>query len=123
MESGVAQKPITNWEEYVNQLNHRLGNDNQLMRAIGSKARKDPKRVVFADAENIKVLKAAQLVYEEGVAYPILLGDENNIRELAELNGLKFKIHHGSVTSMPFDNEKFLITTVGGMVFSFSLAR
>ena len=88
MESGVAQKPITNWEEYVNQLNHRLGNDNQLMRAIGNKARKDPKRVVFADAENIKVLKAAQLVYEEGVAYPILLGDENNIREMAELNGI-----------------------------------
>jgi malate dehydrogenase (oxaloacetate-decarboxylating)(NADP+) len=88
MESGVAQKPITNWEEYVNQLNHRLGNDNQLMRAIGNKARKDPKRVVFADAENIKVLKAAQLVFEEGVAYPILLGDENNIRELAELNGV-----------------------------------
>jgi malate dehydrogenase (oxaloacetate-decarboxylating)(NADP+) len=91
MESGVAQHPITNWEEYENILNHRLGIDNQLMRAIGSKARKDPKRVVFADAENVKVLKAAQLAYEEGVAYPILLGDVKNINDIAEVNGIELE--------------------------------
>ena len=91
MDSGVAQHPITNWEEYENILNHRLGIDNQLMRAIGSKARKDPKRVVFADAENVKVLKAAQLAYEEGVAYPILLGDVKNINEIAEINGIELE--------------------------------
>ncbi len=91
MESGVAQYPITNWEEYENILNHRLGIDNQLMRAIGSKARKDPKRVVFADAENVKVLKAAQLAYEEGVAYPILLGDAKNINDIAEANGIELE--------------------------------
>jgi malate dehydrogenase (oxaloacetate-decarboxylating)(NADP+) len=88
MESGVAQHPITDWEKYEDILNHRLGIDNQLMRAIGSKARKDPKRVVFADAENVKVLKAAQLAYEEGIAYPILLGDEKTIREKAEANAV-----------------------------------
>lgn len=88
MESGVAQKPITNWDEYELQLNKRLGIDNQLMRAIGNKARKEPKRVVFADAENVKVLKAAQLAFEEGIAYPILLGDEKNIRDMAEVNGI-----------------------------------
>jgi len=59
-----------------------------LMRAIGSKARKDPRRVVFADAENVKVLKAAQLAYEEGIAYPILLGDVKNIQSLAENNSI-----------------------------------
>jgi malate dehydrogenase (oxaloacetate-decarboxylating)(NADP+) len=91
MESGVAQHPIANWEEYETVLNHRLGIDNQLMRAIGSKARKDPKRVVFADAENVKVLKAAQLAYEEGVAYPILLGDVKNINEIAEVNGIELE--------------------------------
>ncbi|QNA45315.1 NADP-dependent malic enzyme [Lacibacter sediminis] len=91
MDSGVAQHPITNWEEYENILNHRLGIDNQLMRAIGSKARKDPKRVVFADAENVKVLKAAQLAYEEGVAYPILLGDVKNINEIADVNGIELE--------------------------------
>src|SRR5207344_1387854 len=75
MESGVAKHPIADWDQYVNELNGRLGLDNQLMRVIGSKARKDPKRVVFVDGENIKVLKAAQLAQDDGVAYPILLGD------------------------------------------------
>jgi malate dehydrogenase (oxaloacetate-decarboxylating)(NADP+) len=88
IESGVAQKKITNWDEYALQLNKRLGIDNQLMRAIGNKARKDPKRIVFSDAENIKIIKAAQIAYEEGIAYPILLGDEKIIREKAEANGI-----------------------------------
>jgi malate dehydrogenase (oxaloacetate-decarboxylating)(NADP+) len=88
IESGVAQKKITNWEEYELQLNKRLGIDNQLMRAIGNKARKDPKRIVFSDAENIKIIKAAQIAYEEGIAYPILLGDEKKIREKADANGI-----------------------------------
>ncbi len=88
IESGVAQHEITNWDEYEVQLNKRLGLDNQLMRAIGNKARKDPKRIVFADAENAKVLKAAQLVYEEGVGYPILLGDERKINEIADINNI-----------------------------------
>ena len=57
MESGVAKYPITDWDAYELQLNKRLGLDNQLSRVIGNKARKDPKRVVFADAENIKILK------------------------------------------------------------------
>ncbi|MGB5007847.1 MAG: phosphate acyltransferase, partial [Ferruginibacter sp.] len=79
MESGVAKYPIIDWEAYIETLNSRLGLDNQLSRVIGSKARKDPKRVVFADAENIKILKVAQLVMEENVAYPILLGKEEKI--------------------------------------------
>ncbi len=88
MESGVAKYPITDWEAYEVALNKRLGLDNQLSRVIGSKARKDPKRVVFADAENTKILKVAQLVQEEGVAYPILLGDEKRIRKIAAANGI-----------------------------------
>jgi malate dehydrogenase (oxaloacetate-decarboxylating)(NADP+) len=88
IESGVAKYPIGNWDIYELELNKRLGLDNQLSRVIGNKARKDPKRVVFADAENIKILKTAQLVLEEGVGYPILLGDEKNILKLAEENGI-----------------------------------
>jgi len=88
MESGVAKYPITDWNEYALQLNKRLGLDNQLSRVIGNKARKDPKRVVFADAENLKVLKVAQLVQEEGAAYPILLGDPVRILKLAADNGI-----------------------------------
>ena len=88
IESGVAQKPFADWEEYKVNLNKRLGIDNQLMRAIGNKARKDPKRVVFADAENVKILKTAQIALDEGIAYPILLGDSKKIRLLAELNNI-----------------------------------
>jgi malate dehydrogenase (oxaloacetate-decarboxylating)(NADP+) len=88
MESGVAKYPITDWEEYKLVLNKRLGLDNQLSRVIGNKARKDPKRVVFADAENIKILKVAQLVVDEGVGYPILLGDTKRILKLALENSI-----------------------------------
>jgi len=86
MESGVAQKHIENWDAYAEELHRRLGLDNQLIRAIGSKAKQEPRRLVFAEADNIKVLKVAQIVFDEGVAYPILLGDENKIRSIALKN-------------------------------------
>src|SRR5205085_7602832 len=88
MESGVAQHPITDWDSYIENLNKRLGLDNQVMRLIGNKARREPKRVVFAEADNTKILKAAQIVYDEGVAYPILLGDESKINKIATSNGI-----------------------------------
>jgi len=88
MESGVAKHPITDWEAYELELNKRLGIDNQLSRVIGNKARKDPKRVVFADAENVKILKVAQLTVEEGVGFPILLGDPKKILRLATENNI-----------------------------------
>lgn len=88
IESGVAKYPISDWEDYKLQLNKRLGLDNQLSRVINNKARKDPKRVVFADAENIRILKVAQLIVEEGVAYPILLGDQKRILKLALENSI-----------------------------------
>ncbi len=88
MESGVAREPIKNWDEYVIELNKRLGLDNQLSRVIGAKARQDPKRVVFADAENAKILKTAQLVLDEKVGYPILLGNVKKIEEIAALNSI-----------------------------------
>lgn len=84
MDSGVAKKPISNWSAYEIELNKRLGIDNQLVRALGAKARRDPKRVVFADAENTNVLKAAQIALDEGIAIPILLGTPEIIRSLCE---------------------------------------
>src|SRR5215203_1066813 len=88
IESGVAQKPITDWDGYVTDLNKRLGLDNQVMRVLGNKAKKDPRRIVFAEADNIKILKSAQVVFDEGIGYPILLGDEKKIRNLAQANGI-----------------------------------
>lgn len=89
MESGVARMEITDWDAYVTQLNQRLGIDNQMLRIAGIKARQDPKKVVFAEAENQKILRTAQLALEEGIAYPVLLGDAKKINVIAEENGIE----------------------------------
>ncbi|WP_020603542.1 NADP-dependent malic enzyme [Spirosoma spitsbergense] len=88
MESEVARLPISDWEAYEQQLARRLGQDNQISRVILTKAKANPKRVVFADAENLKVLKAAQQVRDEGIAFPILLGERAKIEKLIEENNL-----------------------------------
>lgn len=88
IESGVAQKIITDWEGYRQELNNRLGLDNKLIRGITNKAKQNPKRVVFAEADHYKILKAAQQVKDEGIARPILLGDRNKINQLIEENSL-----------------------------------
>ena len=99
MESGVARNPITDWDAYKHELDERLGIDNQLLRVIGAKARKNPKRVVFAEAENQKILKTAQLAQDEGIAFPILLGDPVSIKKIAEDNGI-------DLTGMPIIDPK-----------------
>ena len=88
IESGVAQTTIENWDAYGIELNKRLGLDNQIVRVLGSKARRDPKRLVFAEADNIKILKTAQIIFDEGIAYPILLGKEEKIRSIALANSI-----------------------------------
>ncbi|MDE5417468.1 NAD-dependent malic enzyme [Labilibaculum sp. DW002] len=77
MESGIAHAPITDWEAYEMELEQRMGRDNKLLRHLTSKAKRNPKRIVFAEGENFKVLKAAQTVLNEGIAQPILLGIQN----------------------------------------------
>lgn len=88
MESGVAQHKITNWDAYVQELINRLGLDNKLIRNITNKAKQNPKRVVFAEADHYKILKAAQQVNDEGIAKPILLGDAEKIKKLIADNNL-----------------------------------
>ncbi|WP_299127400.1 NADP-dependent malic enzyme [uncultured Winogradskyella sp.] len=82
MESGVAREPIEDWERYKNQLLERLGSDNKLVRLLSNKAKISPKRVVFAEADQLDVLKAAQITYDEGIAIPILLGRKDTIEVL-----------------------------------------
>lgn len=89
MKSGVARNQITDWEAYRQELDNRLGLDHQLVRALGAKARKDPRKVVFAEADNLKILKAAQVVRDEGIAIPILLGDEKRIPQLCRDNSIE----------------------------------
>lgn len=88
MESGVARKSITDWDMYRMELNSRLGLDNKLMRTVTSKARQNPKRVVFTEADTYKILKAAQVVKDDGIAKPILLGDIDKIKRLIDENNL-----------------------------------
>ena len=91
MDSGVAQKPILDWDQYEAELYRRLGSDDLVLRFIINKAKQNPKRVVFAEAENIKILKAAQIAKDEGIAIPILLGNEKRIRAMIAENGLHLK--------------------------------
>lgn len=84
MDSGVAKKPITDWEAYENELKSRLGLGNKLLRNLTAKAQSNPKKVVFAEADNYKILKAAQFAYEEGIAIPVLLGKRKKIEALIE---------------------------------------
>ncbi|BAX78907.1 NADP-dependent malic enzyme [Labilibaculum antarcticum] len=88
MDSGIAHAPITNWEAYKLELEVRMGRDNKLLRALTDKAKRNPKRVVFAEGANFKVLKAAQTVLQEGIAQPILLGNPEYIEKLIKENDL-----------------------------------
>lgn len=82
MDSGVALQPILDWNKYEEELLDRLGNDNKMLRLITNRAKADPKTIVFAEADQLDVLKAAQIVFEEGIGVPILLGNMEIILEL-----------------------------------------
>jgi malate dehydrogenase (oxaloacetate-decarboxylating)(NADP+) len=84
MESGVAKNHISNWDEYEVQLQKRLGIDQKLITRLMNLSRSNPKRVVFAEGENYKILKAAQIVQDQGIAQPIILGKKKNINAIVE---------------------------------------
>lgn len=89
IDSGVARKKISDWDAYAEELKQRLGKDDTIMRAITNKAKHDPKRVVFAEADNYKILKAAQIVHDENIAIPVLLGNKERILQIIEENALE----------------------------------
>jgi malate dehydrogenase (oxaloacetate-decarboxylating)(NADP+) len=82
MESGVAQRPISDWYAYREALLDRLGNDNKMVRLLTNRAKANPKRIAFAEADQLDVLKAAQIVMEEGIGIPVLLGNRAAIEAL-----------------------------------------
>lgn len=88
MDSGVARVPIKDWEEYRESLIEKLGRDDKFIRLAQEKARRNPKKVVLAEGDHFKVLKAAQIVIEEGIAEPILLGNRDKILRLIEKHNL-----------------------------------
>lgn len=89
MDSGVAKNPILDWDEYESILKSRLGLDSKLIRNITTKAQSSPKKVVYAEGDNVKTLKAAQVAFEEGCAFPILLGKKKRIDALIKEYGIE----------------------------------
>ena len=115
MDSGVAKKPITDWEAYESQLYSRLNSDDNLLRFIINKAKQNPKRVVFAETENLKILKAAQIVKDEGIAIPILLGNKKKIQTLLDENGLQ--LHDVTIIDPKNENMDKVRTKYGELFF------
>lgn len=89
IDSGVARQTITDWDAYREQLRLRIGADDRLLRNIANKAKQNPKRVVFAEADNYKILRAAEIVKEERIATPILLGNIAKIKKIIKENALE----------------------------------
>lgn len=92
IESGIAGKPIADFDAYENQLLDRMGRDEKLIRMMQNRARSNPKRVVLGNAEEYNVLKAAQILYEEGIAHPILLGEKKFVKEQMEKFGIPLDV-------------------------------
>ena len=94
IESGVARKNIEDWDEYKEELLARMGVDHAIMRGMTAKAKANPRKVVFSDANNINVLLAARILKDEGIAFPVLVGEENRIKKLAVENKINISDFH-----------------------------
>lgn len=105
MDSGVAKYPIMDWEAYELELQERIGIDQRLMSRVISRAKKDPKRVVFAEADNRRILKAAQIIRDEKIGVPILLGNRQKIHALIDEHALDL---HDATIIDPFEEDSLL---------------
>lgn len=105
--SGAARHEIKDWEAYREKLRKRLGRDEGLMRKLTERAKREPKRVVFAEADNYKTLRAAQIVKEENIALPILLGNTKTIKSLIEEYAFDLKGVEMIDPTQEVDSERF----------------
>ena len=115
IDSGVARNPISDWQAYEAELGERLGLDNKFLSGITNRAKTNPKRVVFAEADTYKVLKSAQIVRDEGIAHPILLGNERLIKRLIKENNLD--LHDVPVIDPKSDNQQESRERYGKILF------
>lgn len=103
MDSGVARKPITDWNAYHNELLNRVGQDNKFVRLLVQRAKADPKKVIFAEADTYKILKAAEIVQDEGIAIPVLLGNRDKINKIIAENHLD--LEHAEIIDPMLEEE------------------
>ncbi|WP_026630275.1 NADP-dependent malic enzyme [Dyadobacter alkalitolerans] len=115
IETGVARKVITDWDAYEQELSSRLGRNEQISRVILNKAKLAPKRVVFADAENIQVLRAAQQVRDEGIAIPILLGSKDIVLNLIKES--KLDLGDVAIVDPRAEENEEIINTYANLLF------
>lgn len=104
MDSGIAKKPITDWKKYENELMDRLGSrSKRIIKMLHDRAKSEPKKLIFAEADHLDVLKAAQIVCDEKIAIPILLGNKIIIEALKEKIGFHKKV---TIIDPNSENEK-----------------
>lgn len=114
IDSGVARKIISDWDQYKNNLRHLMGHESRMMRQFTDMAIQNPKKVVFAEGSHPNMLKAAVQAYREGVCFPILLGNDERIEKLAKelnlsLEGCKIiNLRHDSETERRENYAKIL---------------
>lgn len=110
MDSGVARTPITDWEKYADQLEERLGRSKQFMNFIFHKVRQKKQRIVFPEGEEVKILRAAQILIDEDLAKPILIGAKERIEKVIQENHLDFEGKAEIIDPKSFrDHEKFAV--------------
>ena len=114
IDSGVASISIENWDKYSRDLDKRKGNDDRIIRLIRAKAKLDPKKIIYTEADRLDVLKAAQIVYEEGIAEPILMGRVDRIKKL--MNEIDFK-HKLKIIDLSLDKSKNKIKRFGKIFY------
>lgn len=104
IESGVARKVIHDFESYKIQLSTRIGKDNKFIRTITQRAKLEPKKIVFAEADALRIIKAVKIICDENIAQPILLGNKNKILEMAKECGVELREDVEIID--PMENEK-----------------
>ena len=114
IDSGVASVSIDNWDKYSRDLDKRKGNDDRIIRLIRAKAKLDPKKIIYTEADRLDVLKAAQIVYEEGIAEPILMGRVDRIKKLMKEIDFKHKL---KIIDLSLDKSKNKIKRFGKIFY------
>ena len=112
--SGVASISIENWDKYSRDLDKRKGNDDRIIRLIRAKAKLDPKKIIYTEADRLDVLKAAQIVYEEGIAEPILMGRVDRIKKLMKEIDFDHKL---KIIDLSLDKSKNKIKRFGKIFY------